>query len=56
MFVIKRNGSKEEFNAEKIENAILKAFDAQLYDLSIEDKAEIKAFCKSLNRNKEQSV
>lgn len=56
MFVIKRNGSKEEFNAEKIESAILKAFDAQLYDLSIEDKAEIKAFCKSLNRNKEQSV
>ena len=56
MFVIKRDGSKEEFNAEKIENAILKAFDAQLYDLSIEDKAEIKAFCKSLNRNKEQSV
>jgi len=56
MFVIKRSGEKEEFNAEKIENAILKAFDAQLYDLSIEDKAEIKAFCKSLNRNKEQSV
>jgi len=56
MFVIKRDGSKEEFNAEKIESAILKAFDAQLYDLSIEDKAEIKAFCKSLNRNKEQSV
>jgi len=56
MFVIKRSGEKEEFNVEKIENAILKAFDAQLYDLSIEERAEIKAFCKSLNRNKEQSV
>lgn len=56
MLITKRDGSKEEFNAEKIESAILKAFDAQLYDLSIEDKAEIKAFCKSLNRNKEQSV
>lgn len=28
MFVIKRDGSKEEFNAEKIENAISKAFKA----------------------------
>ena len=56
MYVIKRSGEKEEFNAEKIESAILKAFNAQLYDLSIEEKAEIKAFSKSLNRNKEQSV
>ena len=56
MQVIKRSGEKEEFNAEKIENAILKAFNAQQYNLDIEEKAEIKAFCKSLNRNKEQSV
>lgn len=56
MYVIKRNGSHEEFNPKKIENAILKAFEAQLYDLSVKDKAEIKSFCESLDRSKEQSV
>ena len=28
MYVVKRSGEKEEFNAKKIENAILKAFEA----------------------------
>jgi len=44
--VIKRDGSKEEFNPKKIENAILKAFAACNYQLSEQELAEIKNFCK----------
>ena len=48
MFVIKRNGSKEEFKVEKIENAILKAFKACKEPLSDRDKMTISTFCVDL--------
>ena len=55
MFVIKRDGSKEEFNPKKIENAILKAFNACGHECMPNG---VKVFCKDLdrifhNRNKE---
>ena len=34
MLIVKRNGTKEEFNPEKIEGAILKAFKACNYRIS----------------------
>lgn len=45
MFVIKRDGSKEEFNPEKIENAIFKAFEAQQYELSPGEHDAVLIFC-----------
>ena len=48
MFVIKRSGEKEEFNAEKIENAIAKAFNAVKQPLSKKEKEKIQSFCKDL--------
>ena len=45
MQVIKRSGEKEEFNPKKIENAILKAFEACEYKLGKVDKHKIKKFC-----------
>lgn len=48
MLVVKRDGSKEEFNPEKIEAAILKAFKAYNYDLSPEDREDISIFCDEL--------
>lgn len=51
MFVIKRNGSKEEFNPKKIENAILKAFAAQNYSVADWEKKYIEAFCDRLKRD-----
>ena len=48
MQVIKRDGSKEEFNSEKIENAILKAFEACGYKLNKVDKHKITKFCEDL--------
>lgn len=48
MFVIKRNGSKEEFNSKKIENAILKAFKACKAPLSDRDRMTISTFCVDL--------
>lgn len=47
-FVIKRDGSKEEFNVEKIENAILKAFKACNFVIGPKDKHDIKNFCQKL--------
>ena len=44
MKVIKRNGNKEEFNPQKIEDAILKAFKAENFDLNDVDKNIIRAF------------
>lgn len=44
MYVIKRNGAKEEFNSEKIKTAILKAFNAVNYKLSEVDKFNIDKF------------
>lgn len=45
MFVIKRDGSKEEFNPSKIENAVFKAFEAQKYSLSPGEHDAILMFC-----------
>jgi ribonucleoside-triphosphate reductase (formate) len=58
MLVIKRNGGKEEFNAGKIEAAMLKAFDACEYKLSSKDKKTIDEFIDELSVNdvKELSV
>lgn len=49
MLVVKRNGFKEEFNPNKIKNAILKAFGSVNYELSKWDMRQIDEFCKSFN-------
>ena len=51
MQVIKRDGSKEEFNPKKIENAILKAFAAQNYSIADWEKHYIEGFCNKLEKN-----
>lgn len=51
MLVIKRNGTKEEFNPEKIEGAILKAFKACNYRISEVDKRNITEFIDSLGND-----
>ena len=58
MLVIKRDGRAEEFNADKIEAAMLKAFDACEYKLSSKDKKTIDEFIDELSVNdvKELSV
>lgn len=48
MQVIKRSGEKEEFNPEKIENAILKAFKACGKEPTLIENNIIGAFCKKL--------
>ena len=48
MLIVKRNGTKEEFNPEKIEGAILKAFKACNYSISEMDKRNIAKFIGSL--------
>lgn len=48
MKVVKRDGSKEEFNPKKIENAILKAFKACKEPLSDRDRMTISTFCVDL--------
>ena len=50
MVVIKRDGSKEEFNPKKIENAILKAFKACDYSLAEYEANDISDFCKRLGQ------
>lgn len=50
MNVIKRDGSKEEFNSNKIETAILKAFKAKNYKLSDADKFNIKKFISDFDK------
>ena len=58
MFVIKRDGSKEEFNPKKIENAILKAIKAS--GTNLEGKSleytlkSISDFCAKLTENQEE--
>lgn len=47
MLITKRNGSKEEFDADKIERAILKAFKACDYKLSEKDKKTVSDFIDS---------
>ena len=44
MTVIKRDGSKEPFNPQKIEDAILRAFKAEGYDLTASEEDMIKMF------------
>lgn len=50
MFVIKRNGSKEEFSTEKIESAMLQAFQACNFSLSEKDKKGISVFLDSIEK------
>lgn len=50
MFVIKRNGSKEEFSTEKIESAMLQAFQACNFSLSEKDKKDISVFLDSIEK------
>lgn len=56
MLITKRNGSKEEFNAEKIETAILKAFKACDYPLSAKEKKDIFDFCEHLGGNNKEGL
>lgn len=56
MFVIKRDGSKEEFNAKKIEDAILKAFKACNKSLSFEESKSISEWCKSQEHGEYEDV
>ena len=48
MLIVKRNGTKEEFNPEKIEGAILKAFRACNYKISEMDRRNITEFIDNL--------
>lgn len=48
MLIVKRNGTKEEFNPEKIEGAILKAFRACNYSISEVDRRNIAEFIDNL--------
>lgn len=49
MFVIKRNGTKEEFDSTKIEAAMLKAFNACGYQPTKKDKKDIAGFIGSID-------
>ena len=51
MLIIKRNGTKEEFNPEKINNAICKAIKACNYDISEEDRRNITEFIDSFSND-----
>lgn len=48
MLIVKRNGTKEEFNPEKIEGAILKAFKACNYSIGEVDRRNITEFIDNL--------
>lgn len=48
MLIVKRNGTKEEFNPEKIEGAILKAFKACNYSICEVDRRNIAEFIGNL--------
>lgn len=50
-YVVKRNGKKEEFNPEKIEKAILKAFKACEYEPNSKDKQHLANFLSELSGN-----
>lgn len=49
MLIVKRNGTKEEFNPEKIEEAILKAFKACNYSIGEVDRRNITEFINNLS-------
>lgn len=54
MLVIKRDGSKEEFNPNKIETAILKAVKAADYEPDEEEREDIHFFCHNYENSKEE--
>lgn len=49
MYVIKRDGSKEQFDSSKILKAVYKAFDACGYECSQEEKDHINIFCNTID-------
>ena len=51
MLIVKRNGTKEEFNPEKIEGAILKAFKACNYSICEVDRRNIAEFIGNLGNS-----
>lgn len=51
MLIVKRNGTKEEFNPEKIEGAILKAFRACNYRIGEMDRRNITEFIDTLGND-----
>ena len=51
MLIVKRNGTKEEFNPEKINNAICKAIKACNYSISEVDRRNITEFIDSLSND-----
>lgn len=51
MLIVKRNGTKEEFNPEKIEGAILKAFKACNYRIGEVDRRNITEFINNLGNS-----
>lgn len=51
MLIVKRNGTKEEFNPEKIEGAILKAFKACNYRIGEMDRRNITEFIDNLGND-----
>ena len=51
MLIVKRNGTKEEFNPEKIEGAILKAFKACNYRIGEMDRRNITEFINHLGND-----
>lgn len=56
MFVIKRNGSKEEFSTEKIKSAMLKAFQTCNFPLSEKDKKDVSVFLDSIEKEAHEDI
>lgn len=56
MFVIKRNGSKEEFSTEKIKSAMLKAFQACHFSLSEKDKKDVSVFLDNIEKEAHEDI
>lgn len=56
ILVQKRDGSKEEFNADKIETAILKAYKAVGYVPDRSTSHEINQFCRKLESTQEKEI
>lgn len=56
MFVIKRNGSKEEFSTEKIKSAMLKAFQACNFPLSEKDTKDVSVFLDNIEKEAHEDI
>ena len=56
MFVIKRNGSKEEFSTEKIKSAMLQAFQACNFPLSEKDKKDVSVFLDNIEKEAHENI